>query len=104
MVVVMVKMMMMIIVIILIKDITVQLHPFLTSNLDGGEWSASCLGCFMPLGKEPPIPIELQTGWTPEPVWLLERRGFLPLLRNRLQFWSCPACSIVILGTKLDKS
>jgi hypothetical protein len=28
----------------------------------------------------------------------------LPLLRNRLQFWSCPACSIVILGTKLDKS
>jgi hypothetical protein len=50
--------MMIIIIIILIKDITVQLHPFLTSTLDGGEWSASCLACFMPLGKEPPVPVE----------------------------------------------
>jgi hypothetical protein len=57
-VVVVMVMMMMMIIIILIKDITVQLHPFLTSTLDGGEWSTSCLGCFMPLGKEPPVPIE----------------------------------------------
>jgi hypothetical protein len=58
---VVVVMIMMMIVIILIKVITVQLHPFLTSTLDGGEWSASCLRCFIPLGKEPPVPNELKT-------------------------------------------
>jgi hypothetical protein len=30
--------------------------PFLTSALDGGEWSASLPGRFIP-GKEPPLPI-----------------------------------------------
>jgi hypothetical protein len=34
----------------------------------------------------------------------LWRTGFLPLLRNRLQFQSRPACSIVILVTELAKS
>jgi hypothetical protein len=33
----------------------VQLHPFLTSALDGGEWSASCPGRSTP-GKEPRVP------------------------------------------------
>jgi len=61
--------------------------PIPNLNL-GGEWSALCLGYFIPLGKEPPVPIELQTRWTPELVWLLWRRGFLPLLRERLQFQS----------------
>jgi hypothetical protein len=28
--------------------VEVWLHAFLTSALDGGEWSASCHGCFTP--------------------------------------------------------
>jgi hypothetical protein len=32
------------------------LHVFLTSALDGDEWSASCPDRFTP-GKEPPVPI-----------------------------------------------
>jgi len=27
----------------------VKLNEFLTSALDGGEWSASCLSCFTPV-------------------------------------------------------
>jgi hypothetical protein len=31
----------------------IQLHAFLTSPLDAGEWSAPCTSCFIPLRKEP---------------------------------------------------
>jgi hypothetical protein len=31
--------------------VEVLLHAFLTSALDGSEWSASCLGHFIPSGK-----------------------------------------------------
>jgi hypothetical protein len=44
-------------------------YSFLTSILDGGEWSASRLGRALPLGKRPPVPIVQEAGWTPEPVW-----------------------------------
>jgi len=30
------------------REVEVQLHAFLTSALDGGEWSSSCLGRFTP--------------------------------------------------------
>jgi hypothetical protein len=43
---------------------------FLTSALDGGEWSASCLGRFTP-GEI--IPGTYEAGWVPEPVWTLCR-------------------------------
>jgi hypothetical protein len=33
-------------------------YSFLTLALDGGEWSASRPGRALPLGKEPPVPIE----------------------------------------------
>jgi hypothetical protein len=36
-------------------EVEVQLHAFLTLALDGGEWSASCPGCFTP-GKESLVP------------------------------------------------
>jgi hypothetical protein len=42
---------------------------FLTSTLDGGEWSASRPGRALPPRKEPPVPIEQEAGWAPEPVW-----------------------------------
>jgi hypothetical protein len=44
-------------------------YSFLTSELDGGEWSASRPGRALPPGKGPPVPIEQEAGWAPEPVW-----------------------------------
>jgi hypothetical protein len=38
---------------------------FLTSALDGSEWSASRPGP----GKGPPVRIGQEAGWAPEPVW-----------------------------------
>jgi hypothetical protein len=44
-------------------------YSYLTSALDGGEWSASRPGRALPLGKGPPLPILQEAGWAPEPVW-----------------------------------
>jgi hypothetical protein len=44
-------------------------YSFLTSALEGGEWSASRPGRTLPPGKEPPVPIVQEAGWAPEPVW-----------------------------------
>jgi hypothetical protein len=40
----------------------------LASALDGGEWSASRPGRFIP-GKGPLVPTEQEAGWAPEPFW-----------------------------------
>jgi hypothetical protein len=50
--------------------VNAQIHTFLTSALDGGEWSDSLLGHFTP-GKQPPVPIALLQSWL---VWTLWRR------------------------------
>jgi hypothetical protein len=44
-------------------------YCFLTSELEGGEWSASRPGRALPPGKEPPVPIVQEAGWAPEAVW-----------------------------------
>jgi hypothetical protein len=44
-------------------------YSFLTSALEGCEWSASRPGHALPPGKEPPVPIVQEAGWAPEPVW-----------------------------------
>jgi hypothetical protein len=44
-------------------------YSFMTSALDGGEWSASRSGRALPPGKGPPVPIGQEAGWAPEPVW-----------------------------------
>jgi hypothetical protein len=44
-------------------------YSFLTSALEGGEWSESRSGRSLPPGKEPPVPIVQEAGWAPEPVW-----------------------------------
>jgi hypothetical protein len=44
-------------------------YPFLTSALEGGEWSASRPGRSLPRGKSPPVPIVQEAGWAPEQVW-----------------------------------
>jgi len=41
----------------------VQLHAFLNSALDRGEWSDSRPGCFIPGGKSPRYPLD-RTVWT----------------------------------------
>jgi hypothetical protein len=48
-------------------------YSFLTSALDGGEWSASRPGRALP-----PVPIGREAGWAPEPVWTqrLEEKSF----------------------------
>jgi hypothetical protein len=55
-------------------------YSFLTSPLDGREWSASRLGRYLPPGKGPPVPIVQEAGWAPEPVWTqrLEEKSFAP--------------------------
>jgi hypothetical protein len=44
-------------------------YSFTASALDGGEWSALRPGRALHQGKEPPVPIVKEAGWTPEPVW-----------------------------------
>jgi hypothetical protein len=44
-------------------------YLFSTSELDGGEWSVSCFGRVLPLGKDPPVSIWQEAGRAPEPVW-----------------------------------
>jgi hypothetical protein len=45
-------------------------YSFLTSALEGSEWSASCPSHTLPLGNEPPVPIVQEAGLAPEPVWM----------------------------------
>jgi hypothetical protein len=55
-------------------------YLFTTSELDGGEWSASRPGRALPLGKGPSVPIGQEAGWAPELIWTqtLEEKSFAP--------------------------
>jgi hypothetical protein len=44
-------------------------YSYLTSVLDGGEWSASRPDRALPPGKGPSVPTGQEAGWAPEPVW-----------------------------------
>jgi hypothetical protein len=48
---------------------TYSSYSFLTSAVDGGQWSASRHGLALPPGKGPPVPIVQEAVWAPEPVW-----------------------------------
>jgi hypothetical protein len=56
-------------------------YSFLTSALDGGEWSASRPCRALSPGKGPPVPIVQEAGWAPEPVWtqVLEEKSSAPV-------------------------
>jgi hypothetical protein len=45
-------------------------YSFLTSALDGGEWSASRPRPRFTPEKGPPVPIVQEAGWAPELVWM----------------------------------
>jgi len=63
----------------------VELHPFLTSAPDGGEWSTSRADRLTDYKRAPrPLPEWQEAGWDPEPVWKRwcnERKKFLSLPR-----------------------
>jgi hypothetical protein len=44
-----------------------------TSELDGGEWSTSNLGCFISQ-KEHPVPTKQEAGWAPKMICILYRK------------------------------
>jgi len=54
-------------------ELEVQFHTFWKSVLDGGEWSASLMGCFV-TGKEPLVSVKQGPGSAPDLVWALWRR------------------------------
>jgi len=54
-----------------------ELHTFLTSALDRGEWSASHPSHFTHR-EGTQVPIGQGAGWAPEPVWPWWRRGKFP--------------------------
>jgi hypothetical protein len=72
-------------------------YSFLTSALDGGEWSASRPGCALPPGRGPPEPTGQEAGWAPEPVWTQrleeEEKSFAPNpghpVRSQPRYWWC---------------
>jgi hypothetical protein len=53
-------------------------YSFLTSALDGGEWSALCPDCPLAPRTGHALPIVQEAGWTPEPIWTqrLEEKSF----------------------------
>jgi hypothetical protein len=51
-----------------IRGMNSEVVKLTTPALVAGEWSASLPGGFPP-GKELPVPIVYEVGWTPEPVW-----------------------------------
>jgi hypothetical protein len=54
------------------RGVELKLHTFLTSALDGDEWSTACRGRFTPV----------EVGRSPDPVWRLRTKG-LSLNGNR---------------------
>jgi hypothetical protein len=70
-------------------------YSYLTSALDGGEWSASRPGRALPPGKGPLVPIGQEAGWAPEPVLTqrLEDKSFAsvggrtPIVQSVVLYW-----------------
>ena len=56
-----------------------QLYLFLTTTINGGEWSASRSSSITP-GKTPHLPSKKEAEWASEPLWILCRtESLLPL-------------------------
>jgi hypothetical protein len=82
-----------------IGAVEVQLHVFLISALDGGEWSASWPGCFI-LGVRVPA-----THWIGG--WVGPRAGLDAVTKNPCPFRQSnpglPACSLVTILAELHR-
>jgi hypothetical protein len=80
-------------------------YSYLTSALDGGEWSASRPGRALPPEKGPPVPAGYKTGWAPEPVWTQrpEEKSSAPApivqpVDRHYTDWATPAPSVQVLN------
>jgi hypothetical protein len=81
--------------------IEVQLHSFLTSALDGGEWSTSRLGRFTP-GKECQYPSSRRLGGSQgRSGQFTEEKNQLPF--PRFETVDCPTGSLVSLPNTLSR-
>lgn len=79
----------------------VQCHPFLTLALEGGEWLTTSPSHFTtPTPERKPASIEQEAVWAPVPVWT-SLRTEKPLTTIGIQTTECPACSLVIIPTRL---
>jgi hypothetical protein len=63
-----------------LEEMRYSSYSFMTSALDGCEWSASCPSRALPPGTGPLVPIAQEAGWTPEPVWIqrIEEKSLAP--------------------------
>ena len=77
----------------------VWLHSFLTSALDGDEWSTSRRGRFTP-GEIALVTIEWKAGWATMPVWTFCRTAKSVSFPRR--FLGHPAHSLVTIQTELS--
>jgi hypothetical protein len=70
-------------------------YTFMTSALDGGEWSASRPGHALAPGKGPPVPIVQEAGLVPEPVWIqrLDEKSFCVWRGSNLY---CPVVQSIV--------
>jgi hypothetical protein len=75
-------------------------YTFLTSALDGEEWSASRPGCFTPEEKVPSIHwMGTGMGGTPEMGLNAVEKNLLPLLGIELRFLGRPPRRLVAIFT-----
>jgi hypothetical protein len=79
-----------------------RLHAFLTSAVDGGEWSVSRFGRLAP-EKEHPVSIGYERGWAPEPAGMngmARRKNHSPCQESNI---GLPARSLVTILTELPQ-
>jgi hypothetical protein len=85
------------------SGVEIQLHAFLTSALDGGEWSASPTGCFTPRETAPGT--HWIGGW-------VGRIAAVDAVAKRIKDFHCPcpesdsgrlACNPVTILTELPR-
>lgn len=76
------------------------MHLFLTSALNGGEWSAS-FPVTLPLVKEPEFLTEQELGWAQQPVGsiFVEEKSFIPTENGAPDF-----PGLIIISTPTTKS
>jgi hypothetical protein len=78
-------------------------QPFLTSELDGGEWSVSHPNHFTHRGKSPRYPLYRRLGGLhSQSECYREERNLLHLSGIKPQLLGQPACSLAAIPTKLS--
>jgi len=61
------------------EEVDVDIHAFLTSALDGGEWLASHPHCFTSKERAPPYPVNRRLGVPQSPSEHSEEEALAPV-------------------------